>query len=264
MPTTRVNGIGLYFEEHGEGVPILCIHGTSSSALVWREAVNEISKRGRCIAYDRRGCFRSERPEPYETTHVSDHADDAAALLDALSATPAVVIGRSYGGEIALDLARRYPAKVTALALLEPAMFSLDPAAMAWAQRHADRVLEAGARDVSSVAEIHLRPVVGDEAWESFPTELKEMFIDSGAAILAEMRGGLLDLTARELAEIDQPTLVVSAKDSPEAFRRVDGKLAEALPNSETVLIEGGHLIDPANPAVLEFIDRVVARTASH
>jgi pimeloyl-ACP methyl ester carboxylesterase len=263
MPEVDANGIHLYYEQHGEGAPVLCIHGTSSSAIVWGDAVPELAAHGRCIVYDRRGSFRSERPEPYETTDVSDHADDAAALLDALSATPAIVIGRSYGGEIALDLARRYPTKVTALALLEPAVLSLDPEATAWAQSHVDKVLEAGAKDISSVAEVHLRPVVGDEAWESFPTELKEMFTGNGPAILAELRGRPLDLTAQELAEINQPTLIVSAKDSPEAFRRVDGVLADALPNSETVLIEGGHFINPAHPAVLEFVDRFVARTTS-
>ena len=263
MPEVHVNGIHLYYEQSGEGAPVLCVHGTSSSALVWADAVKELAGRGRCIVYDRRGSFRSDRPEPYETTDVSDHADDAAALLDALSATPAVVIGRSYGGEIALDLARRYPTKVTALALLEPAMLSLNPEAMAWAQPVIDKTLEAGTRDVSSVAEVFLRAVLGDEAWQSFPTELKEMFIGNGPAILAELRGGSLDLTAQELAEVDQPTLIVSAKDSPEAFRLVDGVLAEALPNSESVQVEGSHFISPAHPAVMEFVDRFVARVAS-
>ncbi|MGH2700033.1 MAG: alpha/beta fold hydrolase [Actinomycetota bacterium] len=263
MSKVHANGISLYYEQHGEGVPLLCIHGTSSSALVWGDAVKELAGRGRCIIYDRRGSFRSERPEPYETTDVSDHVDDAAALLDALSATPAVIIGRSYGGEIAIDLARRYPAKVTALALLEPAALSLDPEGMAWVQPVVDKVLEAGARDVSSVAEVFLRDVVGDEGWESFPTELKKMFIGNGPAILAELRGRSLDLTAQELAEIKQPSLIVSAKDSPEAFRRVDGVVAEALPNSETVLIEGDHFINPAHPAVLEFVDRFVAPSSA-
>ncbi|MGH2749464.1 MAG: alpha/beta fold hydrolase [Actinomycetota bacterium] len=261
MPEIQANGITLYYEQHGEGAPVLCIHGTSSSALVWKDAVTELAGRGRLIVYDRRGCFRSERPQPYVTTAVGDHADDAAALLEVLSAAPAVVIGRSYGGEIALDLARRYPARVTALALLEPAMLSLDPDAILWSRRLTEKVLDAGARDSSSVAEVFLREVAGDEAWESFPTELKQMFIGNGPAILAELRGGPLDLTVRELAGIAHPTLIVSAKESPEAFRRVDETLAEALPNCETVLVEGGHLISPANPAVLEFVDRIVTAT---
>src|SRR5262245_66212592 len=76
MPEVRVNGVRLYFEELGHGDPILCIHGTSSSARVWRtDATRELSELGRVIVYDRRGCTRSERPEPYETS-VVQHAED--------------------------------------------------------------------------------------------------------------------------------------------------------------------------------------------
>jgi pimeloyl-ACP methyl ester carboxylesterase len=262
MSLTHVNGIDIYYEQHGEGAPILCIHGTSSSALVWKDAVNELADHGRCIAYDRRGSFRSQRPEPYEITHVAEHTDDAAALLDAVSATPAVVIGRSYGGEIALDLARRYPDKVTALALLEPALLQLHPEGSTWFQPVLDRVLLAGQGDVSAVAEVFLRHVLDDETWDSFSEELRDMFTGNGPAILAELRGGPLELSARDLAEIDQPTLIVSAKDSPEAFRQVDKVLADALPHCGTALVEGNHYINPNHPAVLKFVDRLVASAA--
>jgi pimeloyl-ACP methyl ester carboxylesterase len=66
---------------------------------------------------------------------LREHVDDAAALLDTLSASPAVVIGRSTGGLIALELAHRHPRKVKALVLLEPALFSVDSDAAAWAKR---------------------------------------------------------------------------------------------------------------------------------
>jgi len=89
----RANGVRLYYEEHGHGDPILCIHGISSSAMVWRGAAIEgLAQLGRTIIYDRRGCTRSERPDPYETS-VAQHAEDAAALLRALDAVPAVVVG---------------------------------------------------------------------------------------------------------------------------------------------------------------------------
>ena len=84
-----VNGVRLHVEEHGDGEPILCIHGTSGSAAFWGDAVQELARLGRVISYDRRGCGRSERPEPYETTSVDEHADDAAALLVSLDAAPA-------------------------------------------------------------------------------------------------------------------------------------------------------------------------------
>jgi pimeloyl-ACP methyl ester carboxylesterase len=106
------NGIRLYYEEHGEGTPILGIHGSGSSSIVmWAGAVEPLSRLGRLILFDRRGCNRSERPEPFLRSTREEEADDAAALLDALDAAPAVVIGRSYGGDIALELARRHPAR---------------------------------------------------------------------------------------------------------------------------------------------------------
>src|SRR5215211_2796444 len=107
MPELQVNGVRLYYEEHGQGPPILCVHGTGGSTLTWAAAVPELARLGRVILYDRRGCTRSQRPDPYDKTSVAEHTDDAAALLEALGAAPAAVIGRSYGGEVATDLALR-------------------------------------------------------------------------------------------------------------------------------------------------------------
>jgi pimeloyl-ACP methyl ester carboxylesterase len=270
MPTIHVNGIDLYFEVHGEGAAIVGIHGTPSSALLWVDAARESASRGRCVIYDRRGFFRSGRPDPFDTVDLSDHVDDAAALLDALSATPAMVIGRSTGGEIALDLAHRFPDKVKALVLLEPGLFTVDPEATAWAQRLRLRILEAAGEDPSSVSEVVLREILGDQAWESFPEEVTEMFAAASPAVLAEIAGqGLdlseepLDLSRDELAEIRQPALIVSSEDSPEVFRRVNDRLAEALPHSEKVLVAGGHVINPAHPAVIDFVGRILTPTGS-
>lgn len=253
-----VNGVSLYYEEHGTGEPILCIHGTSSSAAVWGDAVGELARRGRTIVYDRRGCFRSERPEPYVTS-VRQHADDAAALLDALGAVPAIVIGRSYGGETALDLALRYPDSVRALALLEAALLPLSAAGAEWAADLEQRVFAAADADPGTVAETFLRSVAGDEAWEGFPEQAKRMFTANGPAIVAELRGGYLDVGAEELRTVAHPTLLVAGKNSPPAFGEVTNLMAGAMPSATVEWVEGGHLISPAHPAVLAFVDEQLA-----
>ncbi len=260
MAEIRVKGVRLYYEEHGQGDPILCIHGTSSAAMVWRPAaITELSGLGRVILYDRRGCTRSERPDPYETS-VLQHADDAAALLQALDAVPAVVIGRSYGGKTAIELALRHPGRVRALVLLEAASLTLDEQAMAWAEELRAAVEEAALRDVSSVAETFLRRVLGDAQWESFPDPLRQMFVDNSPAILAEFRGPWLERTAADLAQIDVRTLLVAGEESPPAFRRVTERMAAAIPNSRTVLVGGGHFVDPGEPDVLKFVGEVLGR----
>jgi esterase len=260
MSYVTANGIRIYHEMHGEGEGILCIHGTSSSAMIWRQvAVEELARLGRVITYDRRGCTRSERPEPYQTS-VEEQVEDAAALLTALDAAPAVVIGRSYGGGIALGLALRHPGLVRALVLLEPADIVIDGVAEPWEQKLKQTVEQAAASDPDRVAEALLRSVLDDEQWAAWPDEFKAMVAANSPAVLAEVRGAPLEVTSGMLAAIGVPTLLVAGEASPPAFRANNDRLAAAIPDTRTVLVGGGHLIDPGEPSVLEFIGEVLRR----
>lgn len=260
MSERRVNGIRLYHEELGEGVPILCIHGTSGTALLWAPAVAELARLGRVITYDRRGCGRSERPPGYARTSVAEHGEDAAALLDALDATPAIVVGRSYGGEVALELALRCPSHVRALVLLEPASPALSPGMAAWVGRLAARLRDtAEAGGVEAVGRAFIGEVAGRAAWDGFPEEIRRAIAANAPAILAEVDGRWLTADRAALAGIDRPTLLVSAAGSPAPFREADDALAAAMPGARRTLVEGGHLIDPAGPEVLAFLEEQVA-----
>ncbi|MGH7717567.1 MAG: alpha/beta fold hydrolase, partial [Gemmatimonadaceae bacterium] len=149
MPEVRVNGVLLHYEEYA-GEPIVCIHGTGSSSILWRDAAAELAKRGRTILYGRRGFSRSERPEPF-ATDVHLQTDDAAALIDALEAAPAIVIGRSHGGEIAVDLALRYPDRVRALALLEGGGLALSERVRRWIAAFDEALFAAAETDMDLV-----------------------------------------------------------------------------------------------------------------
>jgi len=265
MPFASVNGIELYYEESGAGVPIVGIHGTPSSAILWEEAAHELAQVGRCLIYDRRGFGRSQPSEPLATLDLDQHLDDVLALIDLQGAQPAIVIGRSTGGQIALALAHRHPNKVRALVLLEPALFTADPEAQAWAWELRRQVLAAAASNPDRASEAVIRFALGDDTWNSFPSELQELFSAASPAVLAEIRGRGLDLSEQPLhiesaalALIEQETLLVSSTDSPGALRRINDRLAMDLPNPELALVPGGHLINPAHPAVLRFLARVV------
>ncbi len=257
MPEIRVNGVTLYYEEHGAGAPILGVHGTGSSSAFWSEPSAELAKRGRAIIYDRRGCFRSERPEPYET-NVAQQADDAAELMDALAAAPAIVIGRSYGADIAVDLALRYPDRVRGLVLVE-GIESLTEDGAQWLEDLEMLALAAAAADIDLVGETLYRAVLGDDGWNAFPKEAQELVSSNGPAIVAEFRGGFLRVTPEQLREIEQPALVVSGKDSPPVYAEVTRVLAASLPSGEVEWVEGGHAVNPAHPSILRFLDEVLA-----
>jgi esterase len=261
MPEATVNGIRLYYEELGEGAPIACVHGGGSSAVMWSDAVARLAALGRVITYDRRGCARSERPVPFEQTTVSEQADDAAALLDALEAVPAIVIGRSYGGAVAVDVALRYPAQVRALVLLEGDALGLSPAGLEWTKGLGQRLRQVAAQEgVDAVYETLIEEVMGEGVWDSFPEDVQRLLTQNGPALLAELHyvdEPMPDAVA--FATIEVPALLVAASDSPPEQRDMTEKMAAVLPRARLAQVEGGHLVDPAAPEVLAFIEDVLA-----
>jgi esterase len=261
MPTTRVNGVRLAYDERGEGAPILCIHGGGSTAAFWSDAARVLAGHGRVITYDRRGCGRSERPENYVSTSPAEQAADAAALLDALGATPAIVIARSYGGEVALELALRHRGKVRALALLEGDALGVSERSLEWTRDIRAELREVAERDgMDAVYPALIDRVVASGIWATFPPHVREILIANGPALLAEL--AYVDQEhagPEELTTIDVPVLLVAAADSPPEQVEMAEALADILPDTRFAVVEGGHLIDPSTPAVLEFVTEVLA-----
>jgi len=264
MSEVQVRGISLYFEERGTGVPILCIHGLAGTASGWTTYVEELARIGRVIIYDRRGCHRSERPVPYLTTTIGEHAEDASALLQSLAAAPAVVIGRSLGGEIALDLAVRHPEQVRALVLLDPAILTLDPEAEIWGRTLQQRLHEVLDREgMDAAAQAVFRLILGDGVWMSLPAPLRATLVANGPAMMAELDGDWLRRELATLARVEQACLLVASEDSPPAFRRTVERLAPMLPNAREIRVAGSHLISPLEPRVLSFLHQVAVPAAS-
>jgi esterase len=260
VPHASVNGVRLYYEERGSGTPILGLHGAGSSAVFWEEAADRLAEVGRMIIYDRRGSNRSERPEPYEITSVREHADDALELLRVLDAEPAVLIGRSYGATIALDIALRQPDSVLGVALLEAGTRQLSTEYDEWFDALANTVEQVAAeRGVDAVGEVVLRDVFG--AWEELAPVWRHVFTVNSPALLAEVRGGEKTDNAR-LGELRVPTLIVTANDSPEPIQQSSEALARALPLARSVRVAGDHAIDPAGRDVRAFVAEILAARA--
>ena len=113
MPTTRVNGIDLYYEIQGDGEPLLFISGLGGHLAEVPYLVDSYSRHFRFIGFDGRGCGRSDKPDGEYS--IAGFADDTAALLDTLGIGSTAVYGSSMGGMIAQELVLRHPQKVRAL-----------------------------------------------------------------------------------------------------------------------------------------------------
>ena len=112
----RVNGVELYYEVHGEGPPLVMLHGGVNPSEMYGEPLTEMAKVHQVIALHFQGhglSKDSSRPWSHE-----NFADDVAALLDHLGIEKASLMGYSFGGGIALQTAIRHPEIVDKLIVI--------------------------------------------------------------------------------------------------------------------------------------------------
>jgi pimeloyl-ACP methyl ester carboxylesterase len=116
MPFAETNGIQFYYDECGQGDPLLLIMGITARGAVWQKHAEFWSQKFRCILPDNRGVGLSDKPAgPYTSAQM---ADDYAGLLDKLGIERARVVGCSMGSIIAQQLALRHPGRVRSMVLM--------------------------------------------------------------------------------------------------------------------------------------------------
>ena len=241
MGYIEARGCNFYYEENGEGLPILLIPPAGSTASTWGALPGDLAEAGRVIAYDRRGYTRSGGEV---VQSAAEHARDAAAILDALAARPAVAVGTSSGATIALDLAVRRPDLVRAVVIHEAAWRAL---------RHPDaRGLGTLARmqwlawwgRYAQAAETLLRWVYsyrdGGSAWDAFPEQWRQTARENGRSVVADLRSTMGGYPSpQDLATIAAPVVCTYGSRSRSYMRAVTRSLAHAIPTAIVREIDG-------------------------
>ena len=114
MPYAAVNGLNMYYEVHGEGPPLLLLHGGSGS--IPEKWIPFFATRFQVIAMEQMGHGRTADAMD-RSFHYHDMAEDTVELMRQLEIESAVVVGYSDGGIIGLDMAINHPERVTKLAV---------------------------------------------------------------------------------------------------------------------------------------------------
>jgi 3-oxoadipate enol-lactonase len=112
----KANGIELYCEEHGEGDPIVFVHGWMEDYSMWSSQIDYFSREHRVIVYDQRGHGRSDKPE--KGYSIQTLSDDLYFLTQNLNIERFTLIGHSMGGMTAMVFALDHPEKVSKLILI--------------------------------------------------------------------------------------------------------------------------------------------------
>ena len=118
MPyATTSDKVRLYYEEVGQGVPVLFVHEFASDYRGWEPQMREFGKRYRCITYSARGYAPSDVPADTAVYSYQHVMRDAVAVLDHLKIDRAHIVGLSMGGYTTLQVALNHPARVRSITL---------------------------------------------------------------------------------------------------------------------------------------------------
>jgi 3-oxoadipate enol-lactonase len=263
MPKVKVNGIHLYYELHGpkEAEVLVLSNGILMSTTSWVFQTVELSKQLRLLLYDCRGMWQSDHPPgPYS---MEQHADDLAGLLDALGIPKAHIGGISYGGEISITFALRYPDRTLSL-IIADAVSHVDP----WLQAVVESWIAAARTKDPKVLFNATVP------WNFSPKFIQEhpdlmaqaleryALLDYDALI--KLCESFLKLNVKErLKDIKVPTCIIVGEHDLLKGRRYAEEIAQNIPGAEFHIIpKAGHATcweDPQafNSIVLGFLARL-------
>lgn len=119
-----VNGVRTYYEEAGEGLPIVCFHAASQDSIMYRHVLDGLSDEYRVIALDAPGHAKSYLPPEGPFTDITQHAQFNESFMEALGLERPAVVGCSFAGNQVLELAARRPGSYSAIISSEGADYT--------------------------------------------------------------------------------------------------------------------------------------------
>jgi pimeloyl-ACP methyl ester carboxylesterase len=264
MAFTKNQETKIYWDEQGQGEPVLMIMGFTYPSYMWHRTRPLLSTRFRTVAFDNRGIGQSEVPPgPYPIPLM---ASDAAAVLDAAGIESAHVLGFSMGGMIAQEFAMQYPRRIRSLIL---------------AATHAggqEAVREPAALEILKA--VDLTPAQAAEAIRPFIYDpgTPQRLIDEDIAIrmkwlptpagrLAQLQGIMMWGSYSRISQIMVPTLVIHGEEDKLVPPENGKMLAERIPGAKLVMLpHASHIFttdqtEAAHRAIIEFL---LAQTGGH
>jgi pimeloyl-ACP methyl ester carboxylesterase len=264
-----LGGIEIHYKTVGKGEPALILmHGFASSLFSWREVIPVLAQNYRVLAYDRPAFGLTVRPMTWqgENPYSADYQVKLMiGLMDRLGIQKAVLVGNSAGGAIAISAAIRYPERVQALVLVDPAVYQTGSSA--WRRLFFNtpqmshlgpllaRRIQAWGRDFGKQA-WHDPSKLNDAIWAGYTKPLQAENWDRG---LWNFMAADQDLNlSGQLDRLNIPVLVITGDNDRIVPTDESIRLASELPQAKLVVVPAcGHAPQEECPQV--FLEAVQA-----
>ena len=251
-------GAKIYWDEQGQGAPVLLIMGLGYTSVMWHRTRPVLAQQYRTVAFDNRGVGLSGVPAgPYS---IATMASDAAAVLDAAGIARAHVFGVSMGGMIAQEFALQYPKRMRSLIL--GCTSPNGPLAVRAESKVIDVLLMRGM--TPEQAREAILPYIYDAGTAREKIEedvsLRQPWLPSPEGYMAQLMAILSWESYSRIAQITAPTLVIHGKSDALVPPGNGELIAGRIPGARLVLLEhASHLFltdrtEEANRKILEFL----------
>lgn len=249
----ELNPVDLYYEEYGNGVPLIFLHGFPFDHTIWLPLIPLLKNKARLILSDLRGFGKSPVLEGVYTMRLL--AEDIFQLVNKLGIEKAILVGHSMGGYVSLAFAHAYPGQVAGLGLLATQAAADSPERRQSRYKTAEAVTRKGARVVASNMVNSLTPRI------ELREEINQLILRAHPAGIVGALKGMADRPdmTGNLADIRVPAVVLAGTSDQFISYENIRTLAQLLPLSWLEEIQGaGHMLMMEEPQRVADILRLV------
>jgi esterase len=260
MNVLHVNGCAMAYVEHGDGAPLLLIHGSLCDLRYWAPQMEPLGQSRRTIAASLRHYWPARWDGASDDFTIHQHVEDVAAFIGALGVGSVNLLGHSRGGHVAFRVAQHHPEWVRTLLLAEPGGAldeTLQPSA-ATAVPHGPSVAEATARGAERIRQGEVEGGVaafvdtinGPGAWAAMVEPLRGMHLDNAHTLLGQVNERRPPFSLADMEAIRAPTLLIGSEGcSPPSARTLDA-MQRWIGDVTRVTIPGTtHMMSQQEPA---------------
>jgi len=256
LQTTQINDYAMTYVDHGDGTPMVLVHGSLCDSRYWASQISPLGRSFRILAPNLRHYWPNEWDgSPFS---IDQHVDDILAFIETIAEGPAHLVGHSRGARIALEAALREPKLVRSLTLADPGtpapqMPSDDRNGF---RQRALQLIDDGRPDEGLA--LFVDTVTGPDTWRRMVPWFKKMASENASTLRGQVSEMPSTLSRKDIERLSMPLLLIGGALSPPPYPDAIKTLSEWIPSAHKEIIAGSsHGMNLGNPrAFNEAIER--------
>lgn len=247
LQTTYINEYAMTYTEHGQGTPMVLIHGSLCDSRYWASQMKPLGQSFKVFAPNLRHYWPNEWDGgPFS---IDQHVDDILAFIDDVAEGAAHVVGHSRGARIALEAALRDPKRVRTLTLADPGLPApgLPSDDRNDFRQRALQLIDDGHLDEGLA--LFINTVTGPDTWRRMVPWFKKMASENASTLRAQASEMLKPLSREQVTKLRMPLLLIGGALSPHPYPAAIAMLSEWIPSAHKEIIAGSsHGMNLGNP----------------